>query len=395
MPQFSPMTRRSGAPLLICAMALASTLTACSKTPPPPPPPPEVGVIKVQAAPAIITAEYVAQTEAYNAAEIRPRVGGLLERQVAVEGSTVKKGDLLFVIDQQPYIVAIAQSKAALAQAQSAYEQAQQDFGRVQPLAAVNAVSQQELDAVTARTSAGRASVEAAQAALKTAQLNLDYTSVTAPIEGIVGRVQLRVGGVVTAYNTLLTTIYATDPMYVNFSISERRMLELRRLFGADINGHYTDPETFKIILADGSIYPLAGKLNLIDAAVDPKTGTLPVRLEVPNPEHALLTGQFARVVVVVDKIPDALLVPQRAVVELQSKTSLWVVDAQGNAQSRDVQMGQRLDHDWIVQSGLVAGETVVVDGIQKVHAGTPVNAQPLKPAAAKPAAAPVAGAKP
>lgn len=378
-----------GLPLSILLLAGAAALGACSKNAGPPAPAPvEVKAVTLQPQTAVTTVEYVAQTEAHNSAEIRPRVGGLLDKQAAVEGSMVKKGQLLFQIDPQPYIAAVAQAKAALAQAQAGVEQSKRDLARVQPLSEVNAVSQQELDAVVARNDANRASVEAAQAALKTAQLNLDYTAVTAPFDGILGRAQLRVGGLVTAYSTLLTMVYATDPMYVNFSISETRMLELQKRFGNQIDGHYVDNDTFKILLADGSTYPLPGTLNFIDAAVDQTTGTLPVRLEVPNPDHALRTGQFARVIVVVDKIPDALLLPQRAVVELQGKTSVWVIDAEGKAQPRDVAMGARIGTDWLVLSGLKAGESVVIDGVQKLKPGTPVTTQTA-------AAAAPAGAKP
>lgn len=383
--------------LVFATTLLLTGLTACSG-PPPPPPPPAVGVIEIHTAPATVTAEYVAQTEAFNTAEIRPRVGGLLEKQAAVEGSRVKKGHVLFVIDQQQYIAAAAQARAAVAEAQAALEQSNRDLARVQPLAEVNAVSKQELDAVVARDAANRASVAAASAALKTAELNLDYTTVTSPIDGVVGRAQLRVGGLVTPNTTLLTTVYATDPMYVNFSISERRMLELQDRFGGMPNGN-SSPATFKILLADGSEYPQPAKLNFVDAAVDQATGTLALRLEVPNPDQLLLDGQFARVIVTTEQLPDAIVVPQRAVQEMQGKTSVWIVDAEGKAQSRDVLMGARIAGDWLVREGLEAGDTVVVDGAQKLRPGTPVNAQPLATRAATPptpAAQPAAaGAKP
>lgn len=357
-------------------IVLALLAGACSGPgAPPTPPPPEVTVLELQPRPASVTLEYVAETEAFNTVEIRPRVGGLLDRQEVVEGAHVSKGQVLFAIDDQPYIAARAEARAAVAQAQAALEQAERDHARVEPLSDLNAVSQQELDAVKARWSAARASVDAAKAALRTAELNLEYTTVTSPIDGIVGRAQIRVGGLVTAYSTLLTTVYDTDPMYVNFSISERRMLELQHRFG--ITREHPDPtRVFRVVLADGQEYPSPARLNFIEAAVDKNTGTLPVRLLIDNPRGELLTGQFARVLVDTDHIAAALLIPQRAVQELQGKTSVWVIDAGGKAQSRDVTMGARIGPDWLVQQGLEAGERVVIEGMQKLKPGTEVHVQ-------------------
>lgn len=374
-----PSSTRVAAGLLIAAASLLTA--ACSKAPPPSAPPPvEVTLATIAPRAATITIDYVGELEAINTAEIRPRVGGLLEQQAAIEGQRVKKGQILFRIDSQPYVAALANAKAALAQAQSALDQAERDLSRVLPLAQINAVSQQELDAATARNSAGKASVEAARAGVQTAQLNLDYTTVTSPIDGIVGRALFRTGGLVTAYSSLLTTVYATDSMYVNFSISEQRMLELQHQWGGRM------PEggvqsAFKILLADGSEYPEAAKLNLIDAAVDKTTGTLPVRLEVPNPNSTLRAGQFARVVVAAQNLPDAILVPQKAVQELQGKTYVWLVDGEGRAASHDVRMGPRIGSDWLVQDGLKAGDKIVVDGFGKVRPGAIVADAPAKPA--------------
>lgn len=363
---------RPAALLLLAALSL----TACSKAEAPPAAPMAVTTIRIEPRPATVTAEYVAQVEASNIVEIRARVGGLLEKQVAVEGQEVKKGQVLFVIDRQPYVAALEQARAALAQAESARQQAERDLARVQPLSELNAVSQQELDAVSARMSASKAAVEAAAAAVKSAQLNLDYTTVTSPIDGRVGRAQFRVGALVTAYQSLLTTVYDTAQMFVNFSISERRMLEIQDRFGAQPADHYQNNDTFSILLADGSTYGQPARLNFVDAAVDKTTGTLPLRLEVDNPEGQLRSGQFARVVVAVDKFDAALLVPQRAVQELQGKTSVWIVDAEQHAQSRDLRMGARIGGDWLVEEGLKAGDEVIIDGFQRLKPGTPVQVQ-------------------
>ncbi|TDU24388.1 membrane fusion protein (multidrug efflux system) [Panacagrimonas perspica] len=372
----SPSLVSRGSARFVLLLLVGAVMAACSgKKEAPPPPPSDVSVIELKPQAARVTVEYVAETEAFNTVEIRPRVGGLLDKVEIVEGARVKKGQVLFVIDSQPYLAARAEARAAVAQARSATEQAERDFERVSPLAAMNAVSQQEVDAVKARLSAGRASVDAALAALKTAELNLDYTTVTAPIDGIVGRAQIRIGGLVTAYSTLLTTVYDTDPMYVNFSISERRMLELQHRYG--INREKPSPTAvFHVVLADGTEHAGPVKLNFIDAAVDRATGTLPIRLVVDNEKGELLTGQFARVLVDTDRLDNALLVPQRAVQELQGKTSVWVVDADNKVQPRDVTMGARIGSDWLVQQGLKAGEHVVIEGMQKLKPGAPVNAK-------------------
>lgn len=384
-------------------MLMLAALSACSGKPEEAGPKPmAVGVVKVQPQPATITSEYVAKVEASNTVEIRSRVGGLLEKQAAVEGQLVKRGQVLFQIDPQPYEAALAQAKAALAEAEAGLQQSDRDLARVKPLAEIDAVSQQELDSVVARNSANRAGVEAARAAVKTANLNLDYTRITSPIDGILGRTQIRVGGLISANTSLLTTVYASDPMYVNFSISERRMIELQRRLDLHAGDPVRTDGVFKIILADGSKYPQKAKLNLIDAAVDETTGTLPIRLEVENPDRQLLAGMFARVVVVADQLPSALLVPQRAVQELQGRTSLWIVGAENKAEKRDVTMGARIGSDWVVTDGLKPGETIAVDGTQKLKPGMPLAPQPLEAPPAEtaepakaPAEPPKAGAQP
>lgn len=375
---------------------LSAWLAACSSSAPPAtPPPPLVVVKKIAPAEARVTIDYVAQTEALNEVEIRPRVGGLLETQAAVEGTRVKKGQLLFVIDAQPYEAAVAQAKASLALAQSAFDQADRDLARVKPLSTIDAVSQQELDAAIARHDASNAQVEAARAALQTAQLNLGYTRITSPIDGVIGRAQLKVGGLVTAYTTLLTTVYSTDPMYVNFAISESRVLEIQREMGVALDQAAKSNRTFKVLLGDGSEYPHPGRLNFIDAAVDNATGTLKLRLEVPNPDQLLRANQFARVRVTTQNLKDALLVPQRAVQEFQGKNYVWVIDAESKAQQRDVTMGARVDSNWIVTKGLSAGEVVVMEGMQKLKPGAAVSTRDADAAPAPaPAQAPTPAAK-
>jgi membrane fusion protein (multidrug efflux system) len=392
MPEHSVAVGRRGTSLLLCAIAASLFLGACGKKPPPAPPAVDVAVVTVTPQPATVTEDYVAETEAVNTVEIRPRVGGVLEKQVPIEGERLKAGELLFVIDQQPYIAALSQAKAALAQSEAALVQSKRDLERAKSLSEIDAVSQQELDAAVAKNDANLASVDAGKATVRTAELNLGYTTIASPIDGVMGRAQLRLGGLVTANTTLLTTVYQTNQMYVNFSISEQRLLTIQRQLGRAINQDSSTAPPFRVFLSDGSEYKQKARLNFIDPAVDQRTGTLAIRLQVDNPEQLLHAGQFARVQVAAAQLADAIVLPQRAIQELQGKNYVWVVDAEHQAQQRDVQMGPRIGNGWQVQQGLKAGEVVVVDGVQRLKPGTPVNATPLAPQAAK---APDAGGAP
>lgn len=357
--------------------AAALSIMACSKSAPPAPA--AVAVSTITITPHLVTfpEDYVAQTEAVNAVEIRPRVGGMLEKRVPIEGEPVKAGQLLFVIDREPYIAALAQAKASLAQSEAASLQSQRDLKRAKSLSEIDAVSQQELDAAVAKNQANLASIDAAKAAVRSAELNLGYTTILSPIDGVMGRAQLRQGGMVTANSTLLTTIYEIDRMYVNFSVSEQRMLSMQRQLGRAPSQNSKTPPPFRIFLADGSEYLQTPRLNFIDPAVDPRTGTLALRLEVDNPHQLLHAGQFARVQVAAQQDPNAIVVPQRAVQDLQGKNYVWIVDAGEHAQQRDVQLGPRVGSDWQVQQGLKAGDVVIVDGVQHLKPGVPVKAAP------------------
>jgi len=327
--------------------------------------------------------EYPAQVEASNTVEIRPRVGGVLDRQAAVEGQRAKAGQVLFEIDPLPYQAALAQAQATLAQAQAAKAQAEQDLARARPLSQLDALSQRELDAAVAAYGATAAQVQAAEAEVKTAELNLGYTVVRAPIDGVVSRALIRVGGLVTAYTTLLTTVYQTDPMYVNFSIGEQRLLQLQHELGGAPDQRDPSKLQFGVLLADDEQFAGPAQLNFVDAAVDLRTDTLAVRLAVPNPKQVLRAGQYVKVSVRGRERSQALAIPQRAVQEIQDKNFVWIVDADGKAQTREVTMGPRVGSDWLVEKGLAPGDVVIVDGVQKLKAGTAVDTEP-HPAADK-----------
>ena len=368
--------------MALCLLALTGIYGCAPKSAPPPPPPPEVSVLKVAAAPITAFEQYVAQTEAVDTVEIRARVGGILERQAFQDGSQVKKGDLLFVVDQQPYITALAQAKAALAQAQASYVNSKQNLARVRPLLADQAISQLDLDAAVAKEAADAASVQAASAQVRQAELNLGYTTIRAPRDGSISKALIKPGGLINASTTLLTTLYSVDPIYVNFSISEQKLVELQKQLNFNSGEPNDNGPLFKLKLVDGSDYKYGGKLNFVDAAVDPKSGTLPVRLSVVNTDRSLRPGQFVRVVVPGRENLNGIRVPQKAVQELQGKHSVFVVGADNKVAYREVVARTRVGSDWVVEGGLKPGETVVIDGIQKVKPGSAVKPIPLAPQA-------------
>jgi membrane fusion protein (multidrug efflux system) len=371
----------------ISVLALSAVTVACGGKAAGPPAPQPVATLTMRAQPTSLTQEYPAQLEASNTVEIRPQVAGILYRQAALEGAPVKRGQILFEIDPQPYSAALAQAQAGLAQAHAAEAQAKRDLARARPLTAIDALSEKELDAAVAANASALAQVKAAEAAVKTAELNLGYTEVRSPIDGVMSRALIRIGGVVTAYTTLLTTVYQTDLMYANFSVGEQRLLQVQRELGRPLDQHNPSQRQFRILLADGSEYELPGTMNFVDAAVDLRTDTLAMRLTVPNPKQFLHAGQYVRVVVATRERPNALLLPQRAVQLLQDKNYVWIVDSAGKAQQRDVKMGQQQGSDWVVEEGLAPGDVVVVDGTQKLKAGTPVRIQPLAAPAPEPRA--------
>lgn len=374
------------------ALGIASiAIGGCKSNPPPPPPPPEVSVIEVRPAPVTVYDEYVAQTQAPDTIEIRCQVTGLLESQDFADGARVKKGDLLYVIDQRPFEAQLAQAKASLAQAEANLVNAQQNLARNSRLIAQKAVSQQDYDTAVAQERAGAALVEAQKALLRNAGLNLEFATIRAPRDGFMSSSLVKPGALITAQQTLLTTLYSSDPMWVDFSLSEDKLLELQKRFKHPPGEQPDTAPPFHIRLADGTDYKLAGKLNFVDAAIDQKSGTLQVRISVPNPERILRPGLFVRVTVAAFDNPSAIRIPQKAVTELQGLKSVYVVTAGDKVESRQIVASYRLGNDWVVDSGLAAGDRVVIEGIGKLRSGTQV-----KPVVTAPASSPaVAGPAP
>jgi membrane fusion protein, multidrug efflux system len=338
------------------------------------PPPPEVSVLEVRPRPVTVYNEYVAQTQAPDTIEIRSQVTGLLERQAFADGARVKKGDALYVIDQRPFEAQLAQAKASVAQAEANLVNAKQNLARNSRLIAQKAVSQQDYDTAVAQERSSTALVEAQKALLRNVELNLEFATLRASRDGFMSSSLVKPGALITAQQTLLTTLYSSDPMWVNFSVSESRLLELQRQLKRP-PGERPDPaRTFHVRLADGTEYALPGKLDFIDATLDQKSGTLQVRISVPNPDRVLRPGLFVRVIVPAFESPNAIRVPQKAVQELQGLKSVYVVGADDKVEARQIVASHRLDNDWVVDSGLTPGDRVVIEGLGKLKPGAPVK---------------------
>jgi membrane fusion protein, multidrug efflux system len=361
----------------IIAAVMASVVAGCnSNAKQAPPPPPKVSVMEVTPQPVTVYDEYVGQTQAPDTIEIRSQATGLLERQTFVDGAHVKKGDLLYVIDQRPFQAQLEQALASLAQAEANLLNAQQTLERNTRLIAQKAVSQQDYDSAVAQEHAGEALVDAQKALVRNAEVNLEYTTLRAPRDGFISSSQVKPGSVITAQQTLLTTLYSNDPMWVTFTISEYKFLELQKRLKHAPNDPPGDGLPFRLRLADGTDYPLVGALDFIDAAIDQKSGTLQARVSVRNPERLLRPGLFARVIVPDFESRSAIRIPQGAVQELQGLKSVYVVGVGDRVESRRIAANYRVGDDWVVDSGLNPGDRVVVEGTAKLKPGIPV--QPL-----------------
>lgn len=384
------------------------------------PPPPAVIVVPVTQRTVPIYSEYVGQTQADNTVELRARVEGVLQKVYFREGAPVRKGQLLFTIDKRPFEAAlqsakalaaksvsdlaqaqqrvdVLQAQAELADAQAILTNADQDVARLAPLAKERAVTEQDLDEALAKQKSARASVDArkanltnleaavkytierakaevsaANARVTQAELDLSYCDIHSPINGIIGFLQVDEGNLVGRGDaTLLATVSASDPLLVNFNVSEIEYLKL------------TDPETagqragnlqFELLLSDESVHPHTGYFRVLDRTVDPTTGTMKVEAAFPNPGSYLRPGQFARVRVAVAERENAILVPQRAVQEMQGTKTVMVVDQDNKVAVRSIRIGDKVDKDVVVLDGLNAGERVIVEGMQKVRPGSQVN---------------------
>jgi RND family efflux transporter MFP subunit len=365
------------------------------------PPAVEVEVVQVEQKDVPIYGEWIGTLDGLVNADVRAQVTGYLLKQGYMEGSLVKKGQLLFEIDPRPFQAALDQAKAQLIQAQAQLAnaeatqlQAQLNVNKYTPLALEQAASQQDLDnavqtnvASKATVLNSKAAIQAAEAAVKTAQINLDFTRLIAPIDGIAGQAQLQVGALVNTSGSTITTVSTVDPIKVFFTVSEQEYLAFNRLYPTEATREAEEKRLpLELILADGTTYAKKGKFHFADRAVNQNTGAIRIAGLFDNPGNILRPGQYARIRAATSIRQGALLIPQRAVSDLQGTYQVAVVDHENKVSIVPVKVGAQIGSMWVVEDGLKPGNRVVVEGVQKVRPGAQVNPKPFsaEPSAAK-----------
>jgi len=355
-------------PVLFCSVA------ACKKKEAAAPPPPAVEVVNVVQQDVPVSMEWVASTDGSVNANIRPQVDGYLISQNYREGDVVRKGQVLFRIDPRVFQTNLDQARGQLAQQEARWATAKANLKRVKPLAAQNAVSQKDLDDATGTEQSTHAAVIAARAEVEKARLDLGFTRVTSLIDGVAGIAKAQIGDLVGPnHGGELTTVSTVNPIRVYVPISEQQYLK-----SMENRSNKTEKTELELILADGSTFPHKGEISFADRQVDPKTGTIKVATLFPNPGNLLRPGQFAKVRARIGIERNALLVPQRAVTEMQGKLLVAVVGRDNKVSIRPVETGQRVGSLQVVSKGLQPGENVVAEGVQKVKDGMPVNPRPF-----------------
>ena len=365
--------------LTLVLASLLGVSTGCSKKEaPPPPPPPEVKVAPVIERDVPIYTEVIGQTRGSTEIEVRARVEGFLETVDYKEGSLVRKGQLMYTIDRRPLEANLAQAKGLQAEAEAQLARAKQDVVRYEPLVAKNAISRQDYETAVQVQRAEEAAVDAAKAAVKKSEIDLSYTRVEAPESGVAGRTEVYPGTLVgRGQSTLLTRISQVETIHVRVSVPEQDFMEYTRRSEERKRAGEVKAVPLEMILADGSIHPEKGELVFVDRAVDAQTGTMLIEVAFPNPGGMVRPGQFARVRVAIDEKKGAILVPQRAVTELQGVYNVAVVKPDDTVEMRMITPAERVGNLWVVDAGLKPGERIVVDGIQKVRAGVKVTPVP------------------
>lgn len=368
--------------LASCSLLLVSALGGCKQEAKQAaaPPPPEVKVAQVLQRDVPVYVEAIGETRGNTEVEIRARVEGFIERVEYQEGTLVAKDQLLYTIDQRPFQAHLAATKAAQAEAEAQLARAHQDVARYEPLVAKNAISREQYETAVAVEKAAAAAVDAAKAVVAQAEIDLSYTKVLAPEAGLAGRTEVYAGTLVgRGQSTLLTRISRIDPIHVRFSFPEKDYLALARKRGTGVRGQNDQDKeaaTFELIMADGTLHPAPGKLVFLDRNVDAQTGTIMAEAAFANHNLILRPGQYARVRAKIEDRPGAILVPQRAVREMQGVFSVMVAAQGDTVEQRLVMPAERIGSLWVMGSGLKAGERVVVEGLQKVRPGMKVNAQ-------------------
>jgi len=354
---------------------------------------PDVEVVQVEQKDIPIYGEWIGTLDGFTNADVRAQVSGYLVRQGYQEGAFVKKGQLLFEIDPRPFQAALDQAKGQLAQAtaqlanaEAVQRRTELDVNRYTPLAKEQAASQQDLDnaiqnnlAAKATVATAAAQIQTAEAAVETARINLDFTRLVSPIDGIAGQAQLQVGALVNPSSGPVTSVSTVDPIKVYFTVSEPQYLAWRKRYPTETTREAADKNLrLELILADGSIYPNTGTFYFADRQVNESTGAIRIAGLFPNPGNILRPGGYGKVRAAIRIQQDALLVPQRAVSELQGGYQVAVVDGENKVSIRTVTVGDRVGNQWIIADGLKRGERVVAEGIQKVRPGMQVNPKPF-----------------
>jgi membrane fusion protein (multidrug efflux system) len=380
--QYMKSKRRAGTIAVIGIIAGYLVLAGCGKQSSAvtkgTPPPPEVGVITIQPQRVALTTELPGRTSAYLVAEVRPQVSGIIKKRLFTEGSDVKAGDVLYQIDPSTYQAAYNSGKAALARVQANLIPARLKAQRYGDLVKINAVSQQDYDDATAALKQAEADVEAAKATLETARINLAYTKVTAPISGRIGRSSVTDGALVTASQPApLATIQQLSSMYVDVTQSSSELLRMKQALASGLlKGAGSAQTRVKLLLEDGSPYPLAGALKFSEVTVDQSTGSITLRAVFPNPKQTLLPGMFVRAVIEEGVNEHAILVPQRGVTRNPAGDAMVMVVGSGEkVEPRIIKVARTVGDNWLVSDGLKAGDRVILDGLQKARPGTPVRA--------------------
>jgi membrane fusion protein (multidrug efflux system) len=381
----------------IVLVGAAPWLAGCSRHKAPPPAgPPTVGVVTVQAQPVALETELPGRTSPVTSSDVRPQVNGIILKRLFEEGSQVRAGQVLYQIDPRTYQAAADQARGQLANAQASLTTNRLRAERYGELIKINAVSRQDYDDARAAAQQAQANVTQTRAAVRSAEINLGYTRVTAPVSGRIGRSTFTPGALVTANQTEpLATIQQLDPIYVDLSQSSAALLRLERsLAGGKLRSAGQAGPAVRLILEDGSTYPLAGRLQFTDVTVDPTSGTVNLRAVFPNPNRTLLPGMYVRAHITEGVSPQAILAPQRAVArDPKGGGTAYVVDAAGHAQLRNLTIVRAIGDSWLISAGLQPGDRLIVDGLQRVQAGAPVRPTPYRPTAAQPAGAPGGGA--
>lgn len=337
--------------------------------------PADVTVVTIEPKDVAVSFEYVAQTQSSHLVNIQARVNGFLEKRVYVEGEFVTKGQVLFIMDKKPFQTQVDASRAALERQEASLETAKLNLARVEPLAKLNALSQKDLDDAKGRYLSESASVEQAKAQLETALLNLSYCTIYSPINGITSSAQKQEGTYLNIQDSLLTTVSALSPMWVNFSLSEKQIQKFRdQVIGGELVLPYNDEFEVEVIQVNGKIFPHKGQITFREPYFNPETGTFLIRASVDNPNGVLRSNQYVRARLIGAIRPNAILIPQKAVLQSAKGHYVWVVNSENKADFRPVIVGDWQGTDWFITDGLQAKDRVVVDGGLGLQPGDAIN---------------------